>query len=151
MLFYTTSTFRETLAALTKKSKDGYMSVTKDVCNGLTSMPDNILRDTNDRIRHFAEYRIVKLRLPNSGQNLSKPNGFRLIYWVSMKNDVAVLLRIYPKRGSQSAVDLVDDEYDRLLVEMVNESKDHQLHQVDITNGLAELSQNECLPGDKHD
>lgn len=32
MLFYTTSTFRETLAALTKKSKDGYMSVTKDVC-----------------------------------------------------------------------------------------------------------------------
>ncbi len=26
MLFYTTSTFRETLAALTKKSKDGYMS-----------------------------------------------------------------------------------------------------------------------------
>ena len=151
MLFYTTSTFRETLAALTKKSKDGYMSVTKDVCNGLTSMPANILRDTNDRIRHFAEYRIVKLRLPNSGQNLSKPNGFRLIYWVSMKNDVAVLLRIYPKRGSQSAVDLVDDEYDRLLVEMVNESKDHQLHQVDITNGLAELSQNECLPGDKRD
>ena len=151
MLFYTTSTFRETLAALTKKSKDGYMSVTKDVCNGLTSMPANILRDTNDRIRHFAEYRIVKLRLPNSGQNLSKPNGFRLIYWVSMKNDVAVLLRIYPKRGSQSAVDLVDDEYDRLLVEMVNESKNNQLHQVDITNGLAELSQNECLPGDKRD
>ena len=151
MLFYTTSTFRETLAALTKKSKDGYMSVTKDVCKGLTNMLDNILRDTNDRIRHFAEYRVVKLRLPNSGQNLSKPNGFRLIYWVSMKNDVAVLLRIYPKRGSQSAVDLVDDEYDRLLVEMVNESKNNQLHQVDITNGLAELSQNECLPGDKRD
>ena len=147
MFFYTTSTFRETLAALTKKSKDGYMSVTKDICNGLISMPDNILRDTNDRIRHFAEYRVVKLRLPNSGQNLSKPNGFRLIYWVSMKNDVAVLLRIYPKRGAQSAVDVVDDEYDRLLVEMVNESKVNQLHQVDITNGLAELSQNACLPG----
>ena len=85
MLFYTTSTFRETLAALTKKSKDGYMSVTKDVCNGLTSMADNILRDTNDRIRNFAEYRFVKLRLPNSGQNLSKSNGFRLIYWVDCR------------------------------------------------------------------
>lgn len=149
MLFYTTSTFRKTLAALTKKSKDGYMSVTNDVCNGMTSMPDNILRDTNDRIRHFAEYRVVKLRLPNSGQNLSKPNGFRLIYWASMKNDVAVLLRIYPKRGPQSAVDLVDAEYDRLLVEMVNESKANMLHQVDLTNGLTELSQNGCLPGDK--
>ena len=127
------------------------MSVVSDICNSLVNMPDNILRDTNDRIRQFAEFRVVKLRLPNSGQHLPKNNGFRLIYWVSMKNDVAVLLRIYPKRGSQSAVDLVDDEYDRLLVEMVNESKNNQLHQVDITNGLAELSQNECLPGDKRD
>lgn len=147
MLFYTTSTFRETLTALTKKSKDGYMSVTRDVCHGLKSMPDNILRDTNDRIRHFAEYRVVKLRLPNSGQNLSKPNGFRLIYWVLMKNDVAVLLRIYPKRGSQSAVDLTDEEYNRLLIELVNESKANMLHQVDIKNNMVELSQKACLPG----
>ena len=149
MLFYTTSTFRETLAALTKKIKDGYMSVVKDICGGLTSMPDNILRDTNDRIRQFAEFRVVKLRLPNSGQHLPKANGFRLIYWVSMKNEVAVLLRVYPKRGSQSAVDLTDEEYDRLLVEMVNESRVHSLHQVDVYNGLAELSQNACLSGDR--
>ena len=52
--------------------------------------------------------------MPKSYAFLSKPNGFRLIYWVSMKNDVAVLLRIYPKRGSQSAVDLMDDEYECL-------------------------------------
>lgn len=132
-----------------KKSKDGYSSVGTDICNALMNMPDNILRDTNDRIRHFAEYRVVKLRLPNSGQHLPKNNGFRLIYWVSTKNDVAVLLRIYPKRGSQSAVDLTDVEYDRLLMEMVNESKAGLLHQVDVSNGLAELSQNACLPGDK--
>lgn len=149
MEIYTTSTFRETLASLTKKSKDGYMSVVNDICGGLMSMPENIIRDTNDRIRQFAEYRVVKLRLPNSGQRLPKASGFRLIYWVSMKNDVAVLLRIYPKRGSQSAVDLTDAEYDRLLVEMANESRDHSLHLVDITNGLAELSQNRCLPCDK--
>lgn len=149
MLFYTTSTFRLTFASLIKKNKDGYSSVGTDICNALMNMPDNILRDTNDRIRHFAEYRVVKLRLPNSGQHLPKNNGFRLIYWVSTKNDVAVLLRIYPKRGSQSAVDLTDVEYDRLLMEMVNESKAGLLHQVDVSNGLAELSQNACLPGDK--
>ena len=148
MKIYTTSTFRETLASLTKKSKDGYMSVVNDVCGGLMSMPDNIVRDTNDRMRQFAEYRVVKLRLPNSGQHLPKARGFRLIYWVSMKQDVLVLMRIYPKRGSQSAVDWTDAEYDRLLVEMVNESRIHSLHQVDIANGLAELSQNGCLPGD---
>lgn len=129
------------MAALTKKSKDGYMSVAKDICDGLKAMPDNILRDTNDRIRQFAEYRVVKLRLPNSGQHLPKANGFRLIYWVSMRNDVVVLLRVYPKRGPQAAVDLVDDEYNRLLVEMLNESMASKLHLVDIDNGLTELSQ----------
>jgi len=36
-----------------------------------------------------------------------------------------------------------------LLMEMVNESKAGLLHQVDVSNGLAELSQNACLPGDK--
>ena len=114
MLFYTTSTFRLTFASLIKKNKDGYSSVGTDICNALMNMPDNILRETNDRIRHFAEYRVVKLRLPNSGQHLPKNNGFRLIYWVS-----------------------------------VNESMADSLHQVDIANGLAELSQHACLPGDK--
>jgi hypothetical protein len=32
-----------------------------------------------------------------------------------MKNNIAVLLRVYPKRGPQSAVDLTEEEYDRLL------------------------------------
>lgn len=121
------------------------MSVAKDICNALMDMPDSILRDTNDRVRQLEDYRIVKLRLPNSGQNLSKSNGFRLIYWVSLLNDDVVLLSIYPKRGPQSAVDLVDSEYGRLVVEMTQESMSNSLHQVDINNYLAELSQNGCL------
>lgn len=81
------------------------MSVTKDICKALTDMPDNILRDTNDRVRQLTNFRIVKLRLPNSEQKLSKSNGFRLIYWVSLLTDDLVLLSIYPKRGPQGAVD----------------------------------------------
>ena len=145
MNFYTSSTFRKNLESLTKKSREGYMSVSKDICNALLDMPDNILRDTNDRVRQQEGYRIVKLRLPNSGQNLSKPNGFRLIYWVSLITDDVVLLSIYPKRGPQSAVDLVDSEYGRLIVEMTEESMANALHQVDVTNGLTELSVNASL------
>ena len=37
------------------------------------------------------------------------------------------------------------------LAALTKKSKNNQLHQVDITNGLAEISQNGCLPGDKHD
>lgn len=53
------------------------------------------------------------------------------------------------KKSKDGYVDLTDVEYDRLLMEMVNESKAGLLHQVDVSNGLAELSQNACLPGDK--
>ena len=139
MKFYTTSTFRQTLASLTKKPKEGYKSVVKDICKALLSMEPNIIRDTNDRIKQFEDFRVVKLRLPNSGQHLSRPDGFRLIYYVSLISDDVALLRIYPKRGPQGIVDLVDEEYDRLLVEMVTENKTKTLHKVDVKNSLAEL------------
>ena len=64
---------------------------------------------------------------------------------MSLLNDDVVLLSIYPKRGPQSAVDLVDSEYGRLVVEMTQESMSNSLHQVDINNYLAELSQDGCL------
>lgn len=140
MNFYTTSTFRQTLESLTKKPREGYGSVTKDIVKAFQSMPDTIIRDTNDRIKHYSNFRVVKLRLPNSGQHLSRPDGFRLIYWVSMTTDDVVLLRVYPKRGPQGTVDLVDEEYDRLLMEMVHESQLKSLHQVDIANQLTDLS-----------
>ena len=139
MNFYTTSTFRQTLTSLTKKPKEGYKSVVKDICKALLSMEPNISRDTNDRVKQFEDFRIVKLRLPNSGQHLSRPDGFRLIYYVSLISDDVALLRIYPKRGPQGIVDLVDEEYDRLLLEMVMENNNNTLHQVDIKNALAEL------------
>lgn len=149
MIFYTSTTFRESLASLMKKNKDGYTTVVKDICDALGEMEDNILRDTNDRVFQFPEYRVVKLRVANSGRKLSKSNGFRLIYWVSLLHDNVVLMRVYPKRGPQAAVDLVNAEYTRLQMEVFNESKANMLHQVDVANGLAELSQNGCLSGDE--
>ena len=71
MDFFTVSTFRETLSNLTKKPRDGYMTVVKDICNNLQKMNDDILRNTNDRVKQYPKYRIVKLRLPNTGQHLA--------------------------------------------------------------------------------
>ena len=140
MNFFTSSTFRTHLVNLTKKQREGYMSVVKDICDQLKVMDDKILRESNDRVRQLEDFRIVKLRLPNSGQNLSKSNGFRLIYWVSLLADEVVLMSIFPKRGPQSAVNLVDAKYTRLIEEMTTESQNNSLHQVDIHNSLAELS-----------
>ena len=60
MNFYTSSTFRETVADLVKKRKDGYQTVVADICENLKDMPANILRITNERIIQMTEYRIIK-------------------------------------------------------------------------------------------
>jgi len=112
----------------------------KDICKVLLSMEANTIRDTNDRIKQYGNFRVIKLRLPNSGQHLSRPDGFRLIYYVSLISDDVALLRVYPKRGPQGVVDIVDEEYDRLLVEMVEENNMNTLHLVDINDLLNELS-----------
>lgn len=136
MNFYTTSSFRTSIQLLIRKPKNGYMSVVSDICETLKSMPDNILRDNNDRIRQEQNFRIVKLRIGNSNQRLPKNDGFRLIYWVSLRKENLVLLKIYPKRGSLAVGNLTEGEFLRLLEEMVDENKQQVLQQVDILSSL---------------
>ena len=136
MNFYTTTSFRISVSKLTRKPKDGYNSVVEDICEALKKMDDNILRETNDRIRQEKNFRIVKLRVNNSAQNLPKNDAFRLIYWVSMVTDNCVLLSVYPKRGPLAANNLTKNEFIRLLVEMVDENEKSILQKADILNNL---------------
>lgn len=139
MNFFTISTFRDVVASLIKKPREGYSSVVADICAELQSMPDNILRDTNERIIQTPEYRVVKLRVANSNLKLSKSNGFRLVYLVSLITDEVFLLTVFPKRGTKGISNIPNAEYVRLLNELFQESSSKLLHQVDITKGLKEI------------
>ena len=140
MNFFTISTFRDVVASLIKKPREGYSSVVADICAELQSMPDNILRDTNERIIQTPEYRVVKLRVANSNLRLSKSNGFRLVYLVSLITDDVFLLTVFPKRGTKGISNIPNAEYVRLLNELSQETSSKLLHQVDITKGLKETS-----------
>lgn len=140
MNFFTISTFRDVVASLIKKPREGYSSVVADICAELQSMPDNILRDTNERIIQTPEYRVVKLRVANSNLKLSKSNGFRLVYLVSLITDDVFLLTVFPKRGTKGISNIPNAEYVRLLKELSLETSSKLLHQVDITKGLKETS-----------
>jgi mRNA-degrading endonuclease RelE of RelBE toxin-antitoxin system len=139
MNFFTISTFRDVVASLIKKPREGYSSVVADICAELQSMPDNILRDTNERIIQTPEYRVVKLRVANSNLKLSKSNGFRLVYLVSLITDDVFLLTVFPKRGTKGISNIPNAEYVRLLNELSQETSSKLLHQVDITKGLKEI------------
>ena len=139
MNFFTISTFRDVVASLMKKPREGYSSVVADICAELQSMPDNILRDTNERIIQTPEYRVVKLRVANSNLKLSKSNGFRLVYLVSLITDDVFLLTVFPKRGTKGISNIPNAEFVRLLNELSQETSSKLLHQVDITKGLKEI------------
>lgn len=139
MNFFTISTFRDVVASLIKKPREGYSSVVADICAELQSMPDNILRDTNERIIQTPEYRVVKLRVANSNLKLSKSNGFRLVYLVSLITDEVFLLTVFPKRGTKGISNIPNAEFVRLLNELSQETSSKLLHQVDITKGLKEF------------
>lgn len=53
---------------------------------------------------------------------------------------MVALLRVYPKRGAKSMVNISDAECIRLVNEVLAESENFKLHQVDVTNSLAVLS-----------
>ncbi|WP_280751146.1 MULTISPECIES: hypothetical protein [unclassified Parabacteroides] len=72
----------------------------------------------------------MKLRLPNSGQNLSKANGFRLIYLIHKEKKSIILLDIYPKRGNHKKNSIDKAEINRLLANYVNEGESLQLHNI---------------------
>ena len=121
MRFYTTTTFRKNISDLTKKTKDGYQTVLTDIRKVLSSMPDNNLRNTNGRVFQTDQFMIIKLRLPNTGQSLSKSNGFRLIYLALLSKDEVTLLSAYPKRGPQGKISIDKSELQRLIQEFVVE------------------------------
>lgn len=64
---------------------------------------------------------IIKLRLPDKKQHISRKDGFRLIYLVSKTDEIVVFLDIYPKNGPLQQLDLADDELKALVKQFVNE------------------------------
>lgn len=79
------------------------------------------------------------MRVANSNLKLSKSNGFRLVYLVSLITDEVFLLTVFPKRGTKGISNIPNAEYVRLLNELSQETSSKLLHQVDITKGLKEI------------
>ncbi len=65
---------------------------------------------------------IIKLRLPDKHQRLSKKDGYRLIYLVSQQNETVAFLTIYPKNGPAQKLDISDEELTLLLEEFSEEA-----------------------------
>lgn len=137
--YLSVSSFRERLAALLKVKRGVYAGVTQEVCNAFKDVSIEQVRQNRDMILMDDEQVVIKLRLPDKKQKLSKSDGYRLIYMAMKQVPVVAFLDIYPKRGPMQQLDIEDKEVRRLMQEFLAEMAGGSVVQHDIDNKLAEI------------
>lgn len=138
--FVSITSFRKRLAALLKVKRGIYAGVTNEICQAFKDATIEQIRQNRDMILMNNDAVIIKLRIPDRKQRLSKADGYRLIYMVMKQFSVVALLDIYPKRGPSQQLDIDDNETNRLVMELISELNTGQLVQHDIADGLNELN-----------
>lgn len=134
--FVSISTFRRRLAELLKVKRGAYSGAPNEVCLAFKDASIEQIRMNRDMILMNNDVVVIKLRLPDKRQRLSKADGYRLIYLVMKQLPLVALLDIYPKRGPSQQLDIDDKEIDRLLREFVTEMQEERLVEHDILDGL---------------
>ena len=137
--FISITSFRERLSALLKIKRAVYGGVTSEICNAFKNASIENIRSNRDMILMDNESVVIKLRLPDKKQQLSKSDGYRLIYMVMKHVEVVVFLDIYPKRGPMQQLDIDDNELNRLLKEFVEEYNDNTVVFLNIKDNLKEI------------
>ena len=124
--FASISTFRERLSALLKVKRGVYSA--------------EQIRQNRDMVLLKNDTVVIKLRLQDKKQHLSKSEGYRLIYLVLKERPIVVFLDIYPKRGPLQQLDIGDNEINRLVQGFYSELDVESLVAHDINDNLKEVS-----------
>ncbi len=121
--FKTISSFRSRLSDLIKVRRKVYANVETEIKREFTGKPIEQIRQNNDMILLEGDFVIIKLRLPDKKQHLSRKDGFRLIYLVSKTDEIVAFLDIYPKNGPLQQLDLSEGELKFLVKQFVSEAQ----------------------------
>lgn len=121
--YKTISTFRSHLSRLLKVKRHVYTNVENEIQREFSGKPIEQVRQNNDMILLEGELIIIKLRLPDKKQHLSRKDVFRLIYLVSKTDEIVVFLDIYPKNGPLQQLDLPDEDLKSLVREFIVEAQ----------------------------
>ena len=131
--FETITHFRERLQALMDYKRSVYSGAETEIKSAFKGVSIEQIRQNRDMILMQDDSIAIKLRLPDNRQRLSKKDGYRLIYLVSMIEERVAFLDIYPKRGPLQQLDIPDEELLRLLSLYVQEGNNDQLQFFDIS------------------
>lgn len=135
ILFKTITSFRKRLNNLLNIRRNVYSGVVNEIKKELGDAPIEQIRLNRDMILLEDDLIVIKLRLPDKKQKLSRKDAYRLIYLVSKVTDVVVFLDIYPKNGPLQQLDIDDKEVKRLITEFIVEAEKKTLKNFSEING----------------
>ena len=138
--FVSISTFRRRLTNLLKVKRGVYSGAPGAICDAFKGATIEQIRQNRDMILLSDDSLIIKLRLPDKRQRLSKSDGYRLIYLVMKQVPLLVLLDVYPKRGPSQQLDIDKSEIDRLVSEFKAEILSRTLVVHNINDDLKEVT-----------
>lgn len=140
VFFASVTTFRTRLSALLKVKRGVYAAVPDEICIAFKNATIEQIRQNRDMVLLNNDAAVIKLRLPDKKQHLSKADGYRLIYLVLKEKSVVILLDVYPKRGPSQQLDIDDNEIARLVEEFYVELDSGVLVAHDINDRLKEIN-----------
>lgn len=139
--FVSVSTFRKRIVELLKVKRGVYGGVTNEICQAFKDATIEQIRQNRDMILLNNDAAVIKLRMPDKKQHLSKADGYRLIYMVMKQSPLVALLDVYPKRGPSQQLDIENNETARLVMEFVTELQANLLVMHDINDNLKSIAQ----------
>lgn len=119
--FFTTSNFRADLSALLKVRKNVYSGIEKEIYREFIDCPIENIRNNRDMILIEGDSIVIKLRLPDKRQRLSRKDGYRLIYLVAKDTEMVTFLSVYPKNGPCQKIDTSKEELRQLITQFIME------------------------------
>ncbi len=119
--FFTTSNFRADLSALLKVRKNVYSGIEKEIYREFIDCPIENIRNNRDMILIEGDSIVIKLRLPDKRQRLSRKDGYRLIYLVAKDTEIVTFLSVYPKNGPCQKIDTSKEELRQLITQFIME------------------------------
>ncbi len=119
--------FRARLTTLLEVRRGVYAGVRQELVREFQAKTIEQIRQNYDMILMESDQIVIKLRLPDKKQRLSKKDGYRLIYMVSKVDDLVVFLDIYPKNGPLQQLDIDRDSVKALIIDYISEAQDGTL------------------------
>lgn len=120
--FFSISIFRADLASLLKVRRNVYGGIADEIEKEFSGRSISEIRQNRDMILMEEDSILIKLRLPDKKQRLSKKDGYRLLYLVSKEKDIVTFLSVYPKNGPSQKLSVSIEELKHILEVFVAES-----------------------------